>query len=191
MCRDPYQHPSSRRPLDSPTQTGEEFELTEPENDSEVPPQAQTCTACLEEPLLTCDCFTAFTSLVKGVAFLIHKPSDQKSKCRGRNRCDLSRTAHEMAQAKDVRAAFAKELSANKVVPKESPLQMLSPTLENDVICAGGRLKHSHLKPAQTKPLLLVTHTTLPRAGETPGSPPDRGSRQGSRTVDHEWQEVY
>lgn len=110
--------------------------------------------------------YTTFTSLVKGVAFLIHAarahtPSNQNSKCRRWHRRDLTRTAHEMAQAEDVilkaaqRAAFAKELSASKVVNKDSPLKMLSPTLENDVICVGGRRNHSHLKPAEKNPVIL------------------------------------
>lgn len=69
-----------------------------------------------------------------------------------------------MVQAKNViliatqRAAFAKELSvlqANKAISKNSPLLKLSPTPEDDLICIGGRLKHSRLATAEKNPIIL------------------------------------
>ncbi len=101
------------------------FELIEPENDSEIRPQVRTSATNLEEPELTSNRFqrfSTFTSLVRGVAFLVHmaksfKLTDQNSKCKGWHRCDLPRTPDEIDQAKNVilkatqKAAFAKELS--------------------------------------------------------------------------------
>ncbi|KAL3977608.1 alcohol-forming fatty acyl-CoA reductase [Sarotherodon galilaeus] len=144
------------------TQTGETFELIDPGNDSEIRPQVRTCTTHLEEPVPTPDRF-------RPVAFLIHvarshKHSNQNSRCTGWHICRLPRTVDEIAQAKHVilqaaqRPAFAKELSAlqaNKVVPTNSPLHKLSPTLESSLICVGGRLKHSQLMCEEKNPVIL------------------------------------
>lgn len=106
---------------------------------------------------------------MRGVAFLIHiarsyKPSNQNNKCAGWHKCDLPRTPDEMAQARKVffkatqSAAFAKELlahRANKGKSKNSPLQKLSPTMEDDLICVRGQLKHSHLASAEKNPIFL------------------------------------
>ncbi len=64
-----------RQPPAGKTQMTETFELIEPENDSEIRPQVQTCATNLEEPELTSNRFqrfSTFTSLVRGVAFLVH-----------------------------------------------------------------------------------------------------------------------
>lgn len=74
--------------------------------------------------------------------------------------------SHEMDQAKDVilkaahsTRAFAKELTAlqaHKVVPEDSPLQKLSPSLEDGLACVGGLLKNIptlHLQNAKNVPL--------------------------------------
>lgn len=153
------------------TQTSETFELIEHEKDSEIRPQVQTCATHLDEPILTSDCFqrfSTFASLVRGVAFLIHmarsyKHPNQNSNCKGWHRCDLPLTPDEMAQARNVilkatqNSAFAKELSAlraNRAISKNSPLQKLSPTLEHNLICVGGQLKHSLLPTAEKNPIL-------------------------------------
>ncbi|KAK5855656.1 hypothetical protein PBY51_007314 [Eleginops maclovinus] len=69
-----------------------------------------------------------------------------------------------MAQAGKVilkatqKTAMAKELSAlhaNKPIPKSSPLRTLNPILEDDLICVGGRLQHSHLATAEKNPIVL------------------------------------
>nr|XP_055027142.1 uncharacterized protein LOC129416781 [Misgurnus anguillicaudatus] len=154
------------------TQTNETFELIEPEKDSEIQPQVQTCATNLEKPELTSDRFqrfSTFASLVRGVAFLVHmakscKHTNQNSKCKGWHRCDLPRTPDEMDQARNVilkttqKAAFAKELSAlqsNQAVSKSSRLWKLSPVIENDFICVGGRLKHSQVAAAEKNPIIL------------------------------------
>lgn len=101
-----------------------------------------------------------------------HKHSNQNSGCIGWHRCHLPRTVDEMAQAKDVilrvaqRSSFAKELSAlqaNKVVSMSSPLHKLSPTLEGNLICVGGRLKHSQLPCEVKNPVILAkdSHISL------------------------------
>ncbi|XP_037617248.1 uncharacterized protein LOC119483204 [Sebastes umbrosus] len=161
-----------RQPPVEQSQTRESFKLIEPEKDSEIRPQVQTCATNLEESVLTSDRFkrfSTFTSLVRGVAFLVHmvrsyKHSNQDSKCKGWHRCNLPRTVDEMAQARIVilkatqKAAFAKELAAlraDKAISKSSPLQKLSPMLEDDLICVGGRLKHSHLATVEKNPLIL------------------------------------
>ena len=168
------------QPSAETTQTSETFELIDPENDSEIQPQVRTYTTHLEEPGLNTDRFqrfSTFISLLRAVAFLIHmarshKLSNQNSRCSGWHICHLPRTVDEMAQAKDVilkaaqRPAFAKELSAvqaNKVVSANSPLHKLSPILEGDLICVGGRLKHSQLTCEEKNPVILAkdSHISL------------------------------
>uniref|UniRef100_UPI0009B3E70D uncharacterized protein LOC109953346 n=1 Tax=Monopterus albus TaxID=43700 RepID=UPI0009B3E70D len=70
----------------------------------------------------------------------------------------------ELDQAKDVilkvaqQSAFANELSAlrtNKSIPISSPLGKLNPTLENNLIIVGGRLKYSNLTPVEKNPIIL------------------------------------
>lgn len=76
------------QPTAEKPQTSERFELIEPEKDSEIRPNVQTCATYLDEGILTSDRFqrfSTFTSLVRGVAFLIHmaksfKRSNQKNK---------------------------------------------------------------------------------------------------------------
>ncbi len=154
-------------------QTNETFELIEPDKDSEIRPQVRTCATYLGEPGLSSDRFqhfSTFSSLLRAVAFLIHvarscKHSNKTNRCSGWHRCHLPRTVDETAQAKEVilkaaqRSAFAKELSAlqaNKVVPTNSPLHKLSPTLEGNLICIGGRLKHSQLTSQEKNPVILA-----------------------------------
>ncbi|KAM7373874.1 hypothetical protein PAMP_006564 [Pampus punctatissimus] len=168
------------QPSAKTTQTSEMFELIEPENDPEIRPQVHTYTTHLEEPVLNPDrfqCFSTFTSLLRAVVFLIHmarsyKHSNKNGRCSGWHICHLPRTAEEMAQAKDVVlkaaqwSAFAKELSAlqaNKVMPTNSPLHKLSPTLEGNLICVGGRLKHSQLTCEEKNPVILAkdSHVSL------------------------------
>ncbi|XP_034163934.2 uncharacterized protein LOC117598271 [Pangasianodon hypophthalmus] len=161
-----------RQPPAEKTQMTEKYELIEPENDSEIRPQVQTCATNLEEPELTSNRFqrfSTFTSLVRGVAFLVHmaksfKHTNQNSKCKGWHRCDLPRTPDEIDQARNVilkatqKAAFAKELSAlqaNQAVSKSSRLWKLSPIMEDNFICVGGRLKYSEVATAEKNPIIL------------------------------------
>lgn len=156
--------------LQSCTKASEKFELIEPENDSDIRPQAQTCFTHLDEPTLTPNRFERFStlsSLIRGVAFLIHMVRSHKrsnGKCRGWHRCLLPRTNDEINQAKEFvlkaaqNVAFVKELSAlqaDKPVLQSSPLQRLSPCLEKGLICVGGRLKHSGLPPMEKNPIIL------------------------------------
>lgn len=169
-----YQPPAEK------TQTSETFQLIEPEKDSEIRPQVQTCATNLEEPELTSDRFqrfSTFRSLVRGVAFLVHmakscEHTNQKRNCKGWHRCDLPRTPDEMDQARNVilqatqKAAFSKELSAlqvNQVISKNSRLRKLSPVMEDNLICVGGRLKHSQVAAAEKNPIILPkdTHISL------------------------------
>ena len=91
---------------------------------------------------------------------------------------NVPRTPDEMAQARKVilkatqKPALAKELSAlhaNKTIPKNSPLRTLNPILEDDLICVGGRLKHSSCysreepnSSVQRKPHFPTAHTASP-----------------------------
>jgi hypothetical protein len=153
-------------------QTSETFQLIESEKDSEIRPQVQSCATNLEEREFTSDRFqrfSTFTSLVRGVAFLVHmakscKHTNQNRKCKGWHRCDLPRTPDEIDQARNVilqatqKAAFSKELSAfqaNQVVSKSSRLRKLSPIMEDNLICVGGRLKHSQVAAAEKNPIIL------------------------------------
>ncbi len=124
-------------------------------------PQVQTSATNLEEPELT--------SLVRGVAFLVHmaksfKLTNQNSKCKGWHRCDLPRTPDKIDQARNVilkatqKAAFAKELStlqANQSVSKSSCLRKLSPIMDDNFICVGGRLKYSEVATTEKNPIIL------------------------------------
>lgn len=148
------------------------FKLIEPEKDQEIWPQVQTCATSLEESVLSIIRFTRFfnfTSLVRGVGFLIHiaksyKHLSQNDKCKGWHKYNQPHTPDETTQAKNIilkatqRAAFAKDLTTlrmNDAVHKNSMLQKLSPILENDLICVGAWLKHSHLPAAEKYPIIL------------------------------------
>ncbi|XP_078809202.1 uncharacterized protein LOC144994598 [Oryzias latipes] len=154
------------------TQPTGRFQLIEPEKDSEIRQQVQTCATYVEETMFNVDRFnrfSTFASIVRGLAFLIHmarahKQSNPKSKCSGWHKCHLPRTADEMAQARDVvlkavqKTAFSKELSAlqsNQAVAKNSPLQKLSPTLDGGLLCVGGRLNNSELTSVEKNPIIL------------------------------------
>ncbi|KAI2644797.1 Paraneoplastic antigen-like protein 5 [Labeo rohita] len=169
-----------RQPPAEETQITEAFELIEPESDLEIRPQIQTCATNLEEPELTSNRFqrfSTFTSLVRGVAFLVHmaksfKHTNQNSKCKGWHRCDLPRTPDEIDQARNVvlkatqKDAFAKELSAlqaNQTVSKTSCLRKLSPIMEDNFICVGGRLKYSEVTTPEKNPIILPkdSHVSL------------------------------
>ncbi|XP_039534522.1 uncharacterized protein LOC120483523 [Pimephales promelas] len=158
--------------------TSETFQLIEPEKDSEIRPQVQSCATNLEEPELTSDRFqrfSTFTSLVRGVAFLVHmakscKHTNQNRKCKGWHRCDLPHTPDEMDQARNVilqatqKSAFSKELSAlqaNQAVSKSSRLRKLSPIMEDNLICVGGRLKHSQVPAVEKNPIILPKHSHI------------------------------
>lgn len=141
-----------RQPPAEKTQMSETFELIEPEKDSEIRPEVQTCATKLEEPALTSDCFqrfSTFTYLVRGVVFLIHmarsyKHSNQNSKCKGWHRCNLPRSPGETAQARNVilkATQKAEELSAfqaNQVEARSNPLRKLRTIMEDNLICVGG-----------------------------------------------------
>ena len=92
--------------------------------------------------------------------------------CKGWHKCNLPRTPDELSQAEEVvikaaqRAAFPKELSAlkqGKPIPKSSSLLRLSPILEGDLICVGGRLNNAHLKAEEKNPVILPkdSHVSL------------------------------
>ncbi|KAM9741924.1 uncharacterized protein ACNS7B_012839 isoform 1-T4 [Menidia menidia] len=113
--------------------------------------------------------FSTFKSLVRAIANLVHiaksfNGTNPNSVCKGWHRCHLPRTPEEMAQAKNVilketqKAHFQKELSAlntGKPVSKQSPLQKLSPVLQNGLITVGGRLKHSEIENFEKSPVIL------------------------------------
>ncbi len=64
------------------TQITETFVLIEPENDSEIRPQVQTCATNLEEPELTSNRFQTVLYLhllVRGVTFLVHMAKSFKT----------------------------------------------------------------------------------------------------------------
>ena len=85
------------------------------------------------------------------VAFLVHMATHKHN---------------EMAQARYVilkatqSTAFAKvpsALQANKALSRNSQLQKLSPTLEDHLICVGGRLKHSDLATQNFVPRIVTS----------------------------------
>lgn len=161
-----------RQPSAEKAQASETFQLIEPEKDTEVRPQVQTCATSVVEAILTSDRFQRFSSwssVLRGVGYLIHvarsyRHSNLNSKCKGWHRCNMPRTPDELAQARNVilksvqRASFARELlalSTNKAIPKNSSLRMLSPTMEDNLISVGGRLSHAQLSAAEKHPIIL------------------------------------
>ncbi|KAF0043653.1 hypothetical protein F2P81_004990 [Scophthalmus maximus] len=46
-------------------------------------------------------------------------------------------------------------------MPKNSPLQKLSPILEDGLIRIGGRIQHSDLATAEKKPTILPKHSHI------------------------------
>ncbi|KAI4894756.1 hypothetical protein NFI96_009065 [Prochilodus magdalenae] len=152
------------------TQVSGMFELIEPDKDSEIRPQVKTYATHLQ--VLSgkrFERFSSFKSLVGAIANLIHiaksfHGTDPNSECKGWHKCHLPRTPEEMAQARNVilketqKACFEKELSAlnhGKPIPKQSPLQKLSPVLQNGLISVGGRLKHSEIENFEKSPVIL------------------------------------
>lgn len=169
-----------RLPPAEKAQTSERFNLIEPENDDEIRPEVKTYKTYLNEETLTPDRFQRFSSLrslLRGIAFLIHiarscKQTSKGSECSGWHRCKHPRTSEELEQAMRVvlqasqRSAFAKELAAlqeQKPIPKNSCLQQLSPIIKNNMICVGGRLRHSNLEVGERHPVILPkdSHVSL------------------------------
>ncbi|XP_035988362.1 uncharacterized protein LOC118560918 [Fundulus heteroclitus] len=158
-----------RSPVET-THESEIFELIEPDKDSEIRPQVKTYATHLQ--VLSSkrfERFSTFKSLVGAIANLVHiaksfNGTNPNSVCKGWHKCHLPRTPEEIAQAKNVilketqKAHFQKELSAlnsGKSVSKQSPLQKLSPVLQNGLITVGGRLKHSEIENFEKSPVIL------------------------------------
>lgn len=148
------------------------FGLVKPDLDVDIRPQVNSYATKLQEKGLNTERFLRFSnfnSLVRAVALLIHiirssKLSKVMKRCKGWHRCDLSRTPVELSQAETViiaavqRRAFPKEfesLVSNKPVPTNSRLCSLSPIMENNLICVGGRLKKANLDSSETNPIIL------------------------------------
>lgn len=140
--------------------TGPHFLMNTP-NESE---QAQ--------PFSKAECFQRFSSLsslIQGIAFLIHNAKShihfkRTDKCKGWHKCDLPRTPEELSQAKEIiigtvqKRAFPKEFKAlmmNEPVHPSSNLLHLSPILQNNLICLGDRLKNANLDIGETNPIIL------------------------------------
>ncbi|KAF1387159.1 hypothetical protein PFLUV_G00102450 [Perca fluviatilis] len=148
------------------------FNLIKPDMDVEIRPEVRSCATQLKEKGLSSERFQRFSSfktLVRAIALLIHiarcqKPSNWNDRCKGWHKCDLSRTPDELCQAKEViiravqKEAFKKEFEAletSKPVPLNSSLYRLSPMLQNDLICLGGRLKNANLNIGEKNPVIL------------------------------------
>lgn len=148
------------------------FDLVEPELDVEIRPQVRSYATQLQERSLSTERFQRFSSfntLVRAIALLIHiakshRPSNSMEKCKGWHKCDLPRTPDELSQAKGViiraaqKRAFTKEFEAfetNKPVPLNSSLHRLSPIMQNNLICLGGRLKNANLDIGEKNPIIL------------------------------------
>ncbi|KAI7804924.1 hypothetical protein IRJ41_023810 [Triplophysa rosa] len=158
-------------PLDKPDPV-RSFDLVKPELDPDIRVQVRSYATKLQEKSLSTERFLRFSSfdcLVRAIALLIHivrsfKFSKNTDKCKGWHKCDLSRTPDELSVAKEViiaavqRRAFSKEfetLNTNKSVPPNSSLHRLSPTLQNNLICVGGRLKNANLDIGEKNPIIL------------------------------------
>ena len=163
-------------PESQPTIQGS-FELVCPEADVEIRPQPQVTIAAtsIQGKQLTSERFERFStwnSLLKAIAFLIHVVRSFKSTaanktgtCTGWHHCQRPDHPDESFQAKIVvlltvqRAAFSEEYNALKekrVIPKNSPLAKLNPTLDkNGLLRVGGRLTHAQLDSEERNPVIL------------------------------------
>ncbi|XP_028822925.1 uncharacterized protein LOC114778148, partial [Denticeps clupeoides] len=148
------------------------FDLVEPELDVNVRTQVRSYVTELREKNLKAESFQRFSSLsslIRAISFLIHNArshihSKRTEKCKGWHKCDLPRTPEELSQAKEIiigavqKRAFPKEFKAlmmNEPVHPSSNLLHLSPILQNNLICLGGRLKNANLDIGETNPIIL------------------------------------
>lgn len=148
------------------------FDLVKPESDVDVRPPVSTYASKLQVKGLNTERFqrfSSFASLVRAITLLIHiarcfKRSNSMNKCNGWHRCDLPRTPDELSQAKEVilaavqKKAFPREYEAlimNRPVPLNSCLCQLSPTLQNNLICVGGRLRNANIDTGEKNPVIL------------------------------------
>ncbi|XP_042281759.1 uncharacterized protein LOC121906755 [Thunnus maccoyii] len=148
------------------------FDLVKPELDPDIRPPVRSYATHLQEKGLSTERFqrfSSFNSLVRAIALLIHiarsyNLSNHGDKCKGWHKCDLPRTPEELSQAEEViisavqKRPFPKEfeaLTSNKPVPLSSSLRCLSPTLQNNLICLGGRLKNANLEIGEKNPIIL------------------------------------
>lgn len=148
------------------------FDLVKPELDTDIRPPVRSYATHLQEKGLSTERFqrfSSFNSLVRAIALLIHiarsyNLSNHGDKCKGWHKCDLPRTPEELSQAEKViisavqKRAFPKDfeaLTSNKPVPLSSSLRCLSPTLQNNLICLGGRLKNANLEIGEKNPIIL------------------------------------
>lgn len=116
--------------------------------------------------------FSTWDSLLKGIASLIHVARSFKSsavnrshRCTGWHQCEQPHPQEELVQAKTVailsvqRSVFPEEynvLMEKRNIPKNSPLAMLNPVLdENGLIRVGGRLAHAQLNSEERNPVVL------------------------------------
>eukprot|EP00064_Thunnus_orientalis_P010394 superscaffoldBa00001412_g10420 len=192
-----------RLPKDDPA-TEETFELVSPEKDRDSALSEQFNYKDSGEKSYS-QMFPVFLQLevtIRATAFLIHitrshKHSKQPNRCKGWHCCNLPRTPDELSQAKDVIIRAAQREASPKdfmlgTVAKDSTLLKLSPSLENNLISVGGRLKHAYLDTGEKNPLILSKHShisvqLIPHYHDQVKhlSSPDRRSHQSSRVVDH------
>lgn len=164
--------PSTCQPT---TQTS--FQLVSTDTDTEVRPQPQVSVSStsVEDRQLGSERFKRFStwnSLLNGIASLIHVARSFKSssvshthKCACWHRCEQQHLQEELAQVKNVvilsvqRSVFSEEykaLAERRNIPKNSPLAMLNPVLdENGLIRVGGRLAHAQLNSEERNPVIL------------------------------------
>lgn len=84
--------------------------------------------------------------------------------CTGWHQCDQPRIADDLSQAREVipaavqKKAFPKEfetLIMNNPVPINSRLCHLSPILQNNLMCVGGRLRNANIHTREKTPVIL------------------------------------
>lgn len=149
------------------------FQLVSPEIHPQ--PQVTTSSTSVKDRQLGWEHFERFStwdSLLNGTASLIHVAHSFKSssvhrshKCTGWHQCEQPHPQEELDQAKNVvifsvqRSVFSEEYSAlmeERNIPRNSPLAMLNPVLdENGLIRVGGRLAHAQLNSEERNPVIL------------------------------------
>ncbi len=148
-----------------------------PDIDTEVRPQPQVTVSSTsaQDRQLGSERFKRFStwdSLLNAMASLVHVARSFKSssvhqshKCAGWHHCEQQHLQEERVQARNIvilsvqRSEFSEEykaLTEKRNIPKNSPLYMLNPILDdNGLIRVGGRLVQAQLNSEERNPVIL------------------------------------
>lgn len=151
------------------------FELVDPEEDKEIRPQVTVLASVAQDGRLGSQRFERFSSwktLNRAISGLRHiachfKETSKHStgNYKGWHRCEKSHTVEELSRSKKIviravqEETYAEEIQCIRTqtdIPKDSPLKMLDPFLdEDDLLRVGGRIQHAQLGYEEKRPLII------------------------------------